>query len=94
MAHPWERYGSSSDLPWERDTYGQDEDSDEDPSEEEIAAASFLDALLEQYLLSQISAKTFCVLCHFAALAGLPSDDVRRRGKGPGYKSGANQRLC
>lgn len=58
---------------WEAPTSGSESDTvDDDPSSSTAAAAdAFVEELLDHYMMSVISAKTFCVLCHWAAKAGM-----------------------
>ena len=100
VVHPWEAEDPLRDRTgghrvrhdWEDSDVG--EDSDEDPweprSNKERAAAMFIEVLVGIYMSSAISAMTFCVLCYWAALAGMPGM-VNIYGLAPGKQSGKYQ---
>lgn len=79
--------------PWERPGYNDESSEDEagPESEREAAAVKFLDILIDLYLSSVISAKTFATVCYYAALAGMPGD-VSRYSYKPGASSGNYQK--
>lgn len=96
--HEWEDGGAAGSdsiagKPWEQDGYLDSEtDSEEELSPAAVAASGFLDELLELYYKGIVSARSFCVLNHFASLAGIADERVRLYGKGPGSSSGNYQK--
>jgi len=81
MALPWERApgeGEPVGHPWEQEGYSDEEGAASDDSEnddpetnQDAAGRAFVDILVDLYLASTISARTFCVLCFYAAKAGM-----------------------
>jgi len=90
--HAWEQVAGQH--PWEQDGYDPDPDSDQEPLPEEspdAAAREFLELLVDQYLSSTLSAKTFCNLCYYAHLAGMPGK-ISAYAMKPGCNVGNYQR--
>ena len=84
--HSWETSNWGHD--WERD-----DDSDDEPDPEtnpRAAAMQFLDVLLSLYMASALSAQSLCILCHWAARAGMAH--VSEYSLPPGKPSGHYQR--
>ena len=78
--HAWETVTAAEPGPgthnWEAEGYDPDE-SDEEPdpmADPDAAAREHMELLLELYLTSVISAKTFCLLCFWGAKGGLRGD--------------------
>ena len=88
MSHAWE----AADIhPWETEQSDHDSDSDGMPNDQDVAAEELVNGLLELYLLSQISARHFCVLCYWAAQAGVRGV-VSKYAYKPGSSTGNYQR--
>jgi hypothetical protein len=93
VVHPWEAEDPLRDPigrhPGRHDwgNSGDDEDSDEDRwdpySNKQQAAEMFIEELVGIYMSTSISALTFCVLCWWAGLAGMPGM-VNTYGLAPG----------
>ena len=89
--HEWEDPGvASQSHQWETDEDGWGSDcSDEAKSVAETAVEEVLSMLLSMYMTSVIPARTFCVLCYWLGLAGLP---LGRYGMRPNCNSGHYKR--
>jgi hypothetical protein len=87
-AHWWDAHESVGEHAWDAEQGDNESDTDEDPeTNPHAAAAAFLDILVSMFMLSSISAQTFCTLCYWAAKAGMPGD-VNTYSKKPGSPSG------
>ena len=86
--HSWENYNPPGNL------LAQAEDSDSDADDDynsstlprERAAFHLEGILLELFLTGRLSAKDFCIMCHFMALAGIP--ELEKYGFRPDAPSG------
>ena len=91
--HSWEAARPHGTQNWEElgcDT-GHDADSeDADPVEQ--ATQEFADFLVDIYLSGGLSAKQFCILCHYAAAGGMRRP-VHDYAKAPGAPTGHYQRF-
>ena len=83
--HSWEDPSRGKTHTWERRDRGDDDSDDENSPD--FAAKEFMTILRQLYLVSQISAESFSVLCFWAAKAGM-CGDAREFGKAPGLESG------
>ena len=81
--HPWE-----TNHVW--DDWNADSD-DECLTQVEQASRAFIELLLSMYMCSAITAGNFCMLCYWAAKAGMPGD-VNVFGIAPGRQSGQYQK--
>ena len=93
---PWEAVGPAAPAHlWEAAGYDAASDSDAidnmTNTEPQVAAARFLDALVELHLTSAMSAQPFAVLCFWAARSGMPGL-VKDYGMKPGCRGGNYQR--
>ena len=92
VSHSWET-PEQADHRWEEaeeeaGPWGS-EDVDTDPcSQEEAAAASFLEVLMDLYIASAISARVLCIICYWAWKAGVASQKVADLAKAPGLSTG------
>ena len=88
--NPWD---DEARHEWEREGYAVDVDSDEEELDPATAAAQeMLDHLVDLYLTSVISAKSLCLLCHWASKAGITHPDVIRYAAKPTKHSGNYQK--
>lgn len=90
--HPWEEEDDEIDgshHAWEASSCssGSDEEAEDKKTE---AARLFLEELLDLYMISGISAMSFCVLCWFASQAGVEGQ-VGLYGLPPGRTTGKYQ---
>ena len=88
-SHDWESEHEEGDAGYD-DAWGSGSDSDLEPMPKESPAEQLLGVLLSLLFASDISAGTFCVICHFVALCGV--ETLRPYGLAPGKQSGKYNR--
>ena len=87
--NPWDVDGVLGGPPDVRDLEdGENSDSDLELSEEDQAAHDFVEVLTDLYFSSTISAKTLCVLCHYAQTAGIKHERLHAYAFAPTTRTG------